>query len=245
MKSAQDQPKGAEALKRAAAQSALSLVEPGMTLGLGTGSTAAHFIELLGARPDLDVGGVATSSATRALAEKAGVAVVEPDETTKLDLAVDGADEIDPALNLIKGGGGALLLEKIVAANAKRFVVIADASKYVERLGTFPLPVEIETTYWPMTVRAVRGALRDLGWPDAALTLRGRGAGFTAGPAFTTDGGNYIVDCALGAISDPPAVARALSAIPGVVETGLFIDLANEALIAGPEGVSRVASATG
>lgn len=226
------------AFKRQAAAAALDLVEPEMTLGLGTGSTAAAFIALLGEkiRDGLSVAGVPTSEETRRLALAAGVDVIEPDETTVIDLAVDGADEVDGALSLIKGGGGALLREKIVARAARRFVVIADASKRVAQLGAFPLPVEIDRFCWPLTVRAVREALHGLGYPRADIRLRAT----AAGPSFMSDGGHYILDCRLGRIEDAAALEAALARLPGVVETGLFVGLADEAILAGAEGVERI-----
>lgn len=230
------------AFKRQAAAAALDLVEPEMTLGLGTGSTAAAFIALLGEkiRDGLSVAGVPTSEETRRLALAAGVDVIEPDETTVIDLAVDGADEVDGALSLIKGGGGALLREKIVARAARRFVVIADASKRVAQLGAFPLPVEIDRFCWPLTVRAVRETLHGLGYPRAEIRLRAA----AAGPSFMSDGGHYILDCRLGRIEDAAALEATLARLPGVVETGLFVGLADEAILAGAEGVERIGGST-
>ena len=223
-----------EDFKRAAAAEALTLVKDGMTLGLGTGSTAAHFIELLGARvrEGLNVAGAPTSEATRRLGEAAGVEIVDPDETTIIDLAIDGTDEADRNLDLIKGGGGALLREKIIAASARRFVVIADASKRVVELGRFPLPVEIDRFAYGLTTRRVREGLAALGF-QPRIALR---AGKDRAP-FLSDGGNYVLDCALGRISDPAAVDRAMKTIPGVVETGLFVGLAERVIFAGPDGV--------
>lgn len=228
----------ADDLKRAAAAAALDLVAPGMTLGLGTGSTAAHFIALLGARvrDGLGVEAVATSEATARLAAAQGVDVIEPDEATIIDLAVDGADEIDGRLDCIKGGGAALLREKIVACAARRFVVIADASKKVAELGRFPLAVEIEPFAFALTIRAMRDALARAGWENARVSLRAEpGGGFAR-----SDGGHFIADCALGRIGDARAVDAALKAIPGVIETGLFIGVADEAFIAAPDGVVRL-----
>jgi ribose 5-phosphate isomerase A len=226
-----------EAFKRAAAAEALELVADGMTLGLGTGSTAALFVDLLGARvrEGLAVAGVATSEATRRRAEAAGVEILAADETTAIDLAVDGTDEADLNLDLIKGGGGALLREKIIAAAARRFVVIADSSKRVAELGRFPLPVEIDRFAYGLTTRRLREALAAIGFaPKLALrAARDR-------TPFLSDGGHYILDCALGRIADPGAVDRALKSVPGVVETGLFVGLAERAIFAGPEGVETV-----
>jgi ribose 5-phosphate isomerase A len=230
----------ADAYKKQAAEAAAALVEPEMTLGLGTGSTAAHFIAALGARvrDGLYVRGVPTSDDTARKAAAAGIDLIDPDETTVIDLAVDGTDEIDGALTLIKGGGGALLREKIVANAARRFVVIADASKKVAQLGRFPLPVEIDRFAFALTVRAVRETLARLGHDRADMRLR---AG-AAGPAFLSDGGNFILDCSLQRIADARALDTGLKAIPGVVETGLFIGMADEVILAGPGGVDRIAS---
>jgi ribose 5-phosphate isomerase A len=207
-----------EDMKRAAAAAALELVEGGMRLGLGTGSTAWHFVDLLGARvaAGLDVICVPTSERTRAQAESLGIPLTTLEEAPELDLAVDGADEIDPRLDLIKGGGGALLREKIVAAASRRMVVIADASKCVERLGAFPLPIEVNLFGIGATARLV----------DAN------------GAPFLTDGGHAILDCALGAIPDAAELQRRLLLVPGVVETGLFVGICDRAYIAGPDGVA-------
>lgn len=216
--------------KQAAARQALKLVQPGMTLGLGTGSTASHFVRGLGAliQDGLAIAGaVATSRATADLATQHGIALIEPDGDTRIDLAVDGADEIDPALTLIKGGGGALLREKIVAAAAGRFVVIADSGKQVARLGRFPLPVEVTPFAWAITARRTAAALREAGCGRDILSLRQRD-----GAAFVTDGGNFILDCQASDIPDPALLARLLRDIPGVVEHGLFIGLAHEAIVA-------------
>lgn len=228
----------ADAYKKAAALAAVSLVRPDMTLGLGTGSTAAHFIAALGerVRGGLYVTAVPTSEDSARKAAAAGIDLVEPDETTNIDLAVDGTDEVDGAGNLIKGGGGALLREKIIANAARRFVVIADASKKVAELGAFPLPVEIDRFSFALTVRAVRDTLARSGYAGADVRLR---AG-PEGPAFISDGGNFILDCRLRRISDPGALHRALIDIPGVVETGLFIGLADEIILAGPDGLERI-----
>jgi ribose 5-phosphate isomerase A len=229
----------ADDLKRQAAAAALDLIGPDMIVGLGTGSTSAHFIELLGARvrDGLYVACVPTSEESAKKASLAGIELIEPDETTIIDIAVDGTDEVDGRKQLIKGGGGALLREKIIAHAAKRFVVIADASKKVAELGAFPLPIEIDRFSYALTVRAVREALAGLGLQKAEVRLRAT----TVGPAFISDGGNFILDCRLGRIADAPALERALKAIPGVVETGLFIGLADEVLLAGPAGVERLA----
>ena len=228
----------ADDYKKMAARAAVELVRPEMTLGLGTGSTAAHFIAALGekVRSGLYVRAVPTSKDTAAKASAAGIELIEPDETTVIDLAVDGTDEVDGRKTLIKGGGGALLREKIVANAARKFVVIADASKKVAQLGAFPLPVEIDRFSYALTVQAVRKALAALGHATADVRLR-------AGPdhpTFVSDGGNFILDCRLLRIDDAAALDRALKAIPGVIETGLFIGIADEVILAGPEGVTRI-----
>ncbi len=231
----------ADDFKRQAAAAAVELVKPDMIIGLGTGSTAAHFISLLGARvrDGLYVACVPTSEDTARKASLAGIELIEPDETTIIDLAVDGTDEVDGRRQLIKGGGGALLREKIIASAARRFVVIADASKKVAELGAFPLPVEIDRFSFGLTVRAVREALIALGYKGADVGLRAS----SVGPAFISDGGNFILDCRLKRIGDAPAVDRALKAIPGVIETGLFLGLADEVVLAGPAGVERIGAA--
>lgn len=227
-------------LKRAAAAKALEFVQPGMRLGLGTGSTAKHFVDLLAIRvkAGLKVVGVPTSEATRAQAESLGVPLTTLDETPELDLTVDGADEFDADLRLVKGGGGALLREKIVAAASARMIVITDASKRVARLGRFPLPVEIATFGVEATRRAVAAAIASAGCAGEIVQR----AGADGGP-FVTDGGHYILDCRLGSIPDAEALARALSAIPGVMEHGLFLGLADLVIVAGEGGVEVVARA--
>jgi ribose 5-phosphate isomerase A len=223
-----------EALKRAAAARALDFVEDGMRLGLGTGSTALAFLELLAerVRDGLRVSGVPTSEATRRAAERLGIPLLDLDQAPELDLDVDGADEIDPALDLIKGGGGALLREKIVAAASRRMIVIADGSKRVEALGRFPLPIEVVPFGLAATRIAVERGLRQAG-AEGQLRLR------TAanGQPFVTDGGHYILDAALGRIEAPERVAAALAAIPGVVEHGLFLGLATGAILATEGGL--------
>jgi ribose 5-phosphate isomerase A len=226
----------ADAQKRAAAARAVEFVRPGMRLGLGTGSTAKHFVELLGerVRAGLDVIAVATSDATRRDAERAGVPLTELGED-RLDLTVDGADEVAPDLSLIKGGGGALLREKIVAAASRRMVVIADESKWVPALGRFPLPVEVEPFGFSATLRKIEQTCAAAGSPGAA-SLRRTGDDHV----FVTEGGHWILDCALQRIVDPAELGERLKAIPGVIEHGLFIGLATAALLAGPAGVRLV-----
>ena len=226
-----------ETQKRAAAERALDFVRPGMRLGLGTGSTAAHFVNLLGerVRAGLQVVAVPTSEATRTQAERLGIALTTLDDTPQLDLTVDGADEIAPDLTLIKGGGGALLREKIVASASARMVVIADQSKWVEVLGRFPLPIEIVPFGATTTQRAVEAVAAAVGCPGPAPLRK-----TASGHAFVTDGGHWLIDAQLQRIGDPQALAARLAAIPGVVEHGLFIGLAWAAIVAGPTGVRVV-----
>jgi ribose 5-phosphate isomerase A len=227
----------ADAQKRAAAARALEFVRPGMRLGLGTGSTARHFVELVGerVRAGLKVVAVPTSQTTRADAERAGIPLTTLDETPELDLTVDGADEIAPDLSLIKGGGGALLREKIVAAASTHMIVIADRSKWVPTLGRFPLPIEITSFGAGATLKAIEKAISGI-QKSGPLTRRQA----RDGHAFVTDGGHWIVDAALGKIDDPAAMAHALSGIPGVMGHGLFIGLARTAILAGADGVTIV-----
>ena len=226
-----------DGLKRQAAAQALEHVGDGMKLGLGTGSTAKHFVELLGmrVRDGLKVIGVPTSEATRIDAERCGIALTTLDEVDRLDLTVDGADEIDPSLNLIKGGGGALLREKIVAAASDRMIVIADDSKWVDVLGRFPLPVEVIPFGLAATRRAIGKAFAQCGDSGQMVLRKGKD-----GHVFVTDGGHWIVDAHLGRITDAPRLAGLLTSIPGVVEHGLFIGLAGMAVLAGAGGIRVV-----
>jgi ribose 5-phosphate isomerase A len=224
-------------LKRKAAARALEEVRDGMKLGLGTGSTAKHFVELLGerVRGGLNVVGVPTSETTRADAARCGVALATLDEIDRLDLTIDGADEIDPALNLIKGGGGALLREKIVAAASDRMIVIADESKWVDTLGRFPLPIEVIPFGLAATQRAIATAFAECGVSGRMVLRKGQEGHF-----FVTDGGHWIVDAHLGRIENAPRLSGLLSTIPGVVEHGLFIALASTAVLAGAQGIRVV-----
>ena len=208
----------------------MALVQDGMRLGSGTGSTAAEFIRLLAdqVQAGLKVIGVPTSERSRALCAELGVPLATLAELPKLDLAVDGADEFDGAMNLIKGGGGALLREKIVASCAERFVVIADASKRVERLGAFPLPVEIV----PFAARPLIARIEDLG-----ATVMPRRAG--PGP-FVSDEGHHILDCAFDEIADPVGLAATLHDMPGVVDHGLFIGMADAVIVGTDAGVEII-----
>jgi len=226
-----------DAQKRAAAARALDFVHPGMRLGLGTGSTAKLFVELLAERvgAGLNVIAVPTSETTRSDAARLGIPLTTLDETPELDLTVDGADEIAPDLSLIKGGGGALLREKIVASASARMVVIADESKWVPVLGRFPLPIEVVPFGLAATRRAVEAACVAAGCPGPALLRRAKD-----GHAFVTDGGHWILDAALERIADPKALGDRLAAIAGVVEHGLFVGLAHAAVLAGSGGVRVV-----
>jgi len=223
--------------KRAAAVAALEFVKPNMRLGLGTGSTAEHFVRALAARvkAGLKVATVATSEQTAALAREQGISVSDLNQIRHLDLTVDGADEVGPGLTLIKGGGGALLREKIVAAASDRMIVIADAAKVVDTLGRFPLPVEITPFGWAVTMERIAEAAARCGCGQNLMRLRGGEA-----HPFKTDGGNLVADCSAETIPDPERLARMLEVIPGVVDHGLFIALASVALIGTRSGVTTL-----
>ena len=221
------------ALKIEAARAALTHVHDGMRLGIGTGSTAEEFVKLLAERVDggLTIVGVPTSERTAALCMQLGVPISSLDETPELDLTIDGADEVDLELSLIKGGGGALLREKIVAAASRRMIVIADRSKKVEMLGSFPLPIEVNRFGLRSTELAIGKAAASLGL-SGPLVIRTRD-----GKPFVTDGGHLIIDASFGRIPDPRALSGALHAIPGVVEHGLFLGMASAAILAGQDGI--------
>ncbi len=220
-------------LKIAAAAEALTHVKSGMKLGIGTGSTAEEFVRLLAVKvaEGFEIIGVPTSERTAALCNELGVPLTTLEETPHLDLTIDGADEVDGDLSLIKGGGGALLREKIVAAASDAMIVIADESKVVDTLGRFPLPVEVNRFGLSATKLAIEKAITDLSL-EAPLSLR-----MKDGEIFVTDGGHYILDASFGRIPDTKALSDALFAIPGVVEHGLFIGLARAAIIAGTSGI--------
>ena len=233
----------AERGKRAAADRALDFVEDGMKLGLGTGSTARWFVDLLARRmraEGLEITGVATSSATRAQAAALGIPLATLDQAGWLDLTIDGADEFDADLNLIKGGGGALLQEKIVATACDRMVVITDPSKEVARLGAYPLPVEVVRFGATTTMRLIAALLEQHDVDGRDLTRRLGGDG-----PYISDEGNYIVDLDLGRIGDPALLNTALNAIPGVVETGLFCGIAAAVVVGEPDGTARVIGVAG
>ncbi len=220
--------------KRAAAARALELVAPGMRLGLGTGSTAHEFVALLGERvaQGLEVVCVPTSERTAAQASSLGIRTTTLDELPELDLTIDGADEFDPDLNLIKGGGGALLREKIVATASARMIVITDSSKQVAHLGGFPLPIEVNRFGLAATRNAIVRAADSCGCRGEIVLRRAAGGG-----DYVTDGGHLILDCHFGRIDDPATLAARIGAIAGVVEHGLFIGIARGVICAGPEGV--------
>jgi ribose 5-phosphate isomerase A len=223
--------------KRLAAERAIDLVEEGMRLGLGTGSTAAHFVRLLGERVKngLSVAGVPTSRQTEELAKQCGIPLSSLGELGALDLAVDGADEVDGAFNLIKGAGGALLREKIVAAASERVVILVDENKIVRTLGAFLLPVEIAPFGARVTEEKIRNAAEPYsgGAPTTAL----RSDNF--GEPFVTDGDHFIIDVSMGVISDARGLAAQLSELPGVVDHGLFIDLC-DTVIVGRDGATDI-----
>ncbi|MDE1158515.1 MAG: ribose-5-phosphate isomerase RpiA [Neorhizobium sp.] len=223
----------ARQMKVKAAAAALTYVDDGMRLGIGTGSTAEEFVRLLAERVHggLKIEGVPTSERTARLCLELGVPLKSLDELPELDLTIDGADEFDAALTLVKGGGGALLREKIVAAASARMIVIADESKLVDMLGAFALPIEVNPFGLEATRISIEKAAARLGL-SGELTLRHKG-----GEVFSTDGGHYILDASFGRIPDADALSGALHAIPGVVEHGLFIHMASLAILAGEAGV--------
>lgn len=223
-------------LKKAAAAKAVEFVKDGMKLGIGTGSTANEFIHLLAERvkAGLHITGVATSKRSEKLCRDLGIPVATLDETPHLDLDIDGADEIDPHLALIKGGGGALLREKIVAFASSQMLVIADSSKLVKTLGAFPLPIEINPFGLEATKEAIIKVADRLELP-ANIKLRVRD-----GKTFVTDGGHFILDASFGRISDPERLSNALFSIPGVVEHGLFLNLAKKSVVAMANGEIKV-----
>ncbi len=233
---------GQDAFKVAAAEQALRYVEDGMRVGLGTGSTATKFVDALGRRVagGLKVVCVATSQATQAQAEALGIPMSTLDEQQFLDLTVDGTDELDGALRLIKGGGGALLREKIVATASASMIVIADASKQVATLGAFPLPLEVV----PFGLAATRNMITALA-ADAGCEGELRLRTLTDGKPFITDNGNFILDCHFGSIDAPEELDEALKLVPGVVENGLFIGIADLAIIAGSDGITVIGAEEG
>ncbi len=225
------------ALKKQAADRAALLVENGMVVGLGTGSTATFLIDALvnRVREGLRISAIATSERSAAQGSGGGIRMIGFGDTEAIDLAIDGADEIEPRrLDLIKGLGGALFREKIVSNASRRFVVIADDSKLVAKLGErVPVPVEVASFGWEATDRQLR-----------ALGATTRPRQDRAGSLFVTDGGNMILDCHMGSIDDPPALERGLRDIVGVIETGLFLDRAGLAIVAGTDGIRELSAST-
>ena len=225
-------------VKENAALAALDFIENGVVLGLGSGSTAEIFIDRLGEKVagGMNVKGVPTSKRTAECAIEAGVPLIEPDKVDRINLTIDGADEVDPEFSLIKGGGACLLREKIIAHASERMLVIVDGSKMVEMLGRFPLPIEVDPFGMALTAEQVFDALKATGCEEAQTVLRQLKDG--TGP-LVTDGGNYILDSKCKTIPNPADTALALSQIPGVMEHGLFIDLA-DVLIVGETDHARV-----
>jgi ribose 5-phosphate isomerase A len=217
--------------KKHAAECCLEYLRDGMTIGLGTGTTASYFIAGVGRRvaQGLQIRAIPTSLRTETLARKLGIPLTDFGEVKSLDLTVDGADEVDIQLNLIKGGGGALLREKIVASASNRLIIIGDSRKFVDRLGTFPLPVEVIRFGWQLTAERIAAL-------GAEVQLRSN----TAGQPFLTVENNYILDCSFGAIEDAPELAREIRRITGAVEHGLFIEMASELVLGSGEGTEVI-----
>lgn len=231
----------ADLAKKVSAEKAAEFVQDGMRVGLGTGSTAAFMVKRLGERvrnEGLRIVGVPTSSRTALLAREEGIRVVTLDQAGWLDLTIDGADEFDPDLTLIKGGGGAHLQEKVVAAASDRMIVITDPAKRVARLGAFPLPVEVLQFGWQSTRRHIARLLADLGYGERPINLRLKDE-----EPFVTDEENYILDVQMGEIADARALAAGLNQIPGVVENGLFIAICDLVVIGRPDGTSELIEA--
>jgi ribose 5-phosphate isomerase A len=216
--------------KEVAARASLRFVQDGNIVGLGTGSTAAHAVRLLGqrVRDGLKIRGIPTSTATKDLALAAGIPLTTLDQFQQLDVTIDGTDEFDPQLNLIKGGGGALLREKVIASASKQLVIIADSSKQVATLGKFPLPLEVISFAEALVAKKITAL-------GAKVQLRQS----ADGKPFITDEGHHILDCHFGQIADPPALARTLEAMPGIVEHGLFIGMASVVLIAKEDAIQE------
>jgi ribose 5-phosphate isomerase A len=216
--------------KEAASRASLQFIKDGQVVGLGTGSTAAYAVQFIGERVQagLKIRGIPTSIHTREMATKLGIPLTSFDEVQQIDVTIDGADEFDPQLNLIKGGGGALLYEKVVASASRSLVIVADSSKQVPMLGNFPVPVEVITFALPL----VRREIEQLG---AAVVIRQKD-----GKPFVTDEGHHILDCNFVRIPDPPTLSRKLSDIPGIVEHGLFIDRASVVLVAHGDKVTEL-----
>src|ERR1700722_969131 len=226
-----------EAKRTAAAQAIERFLKDGMTIGLGSGTTSRWFVRILGERvaKGLRVTGVPSSKSTGQLAQEVGVALADLNDVGELDLTIDGADEIDGKGRMIKGGGANLLWEKIVACASKKMVCIVDESKLVERLGRFPLPVEVIPFAWKSTERHLRGLLKQEGFEAVQIEMRGG-----LEKPLVTDSGHYLLDCHLGQIADPESLASKLKTIPGVVEHGLFIGIATDAVVGQTNGHTKV-----
>lgn len=220
--------------KQLAGEKAAEYIESGMTVGLGTGSTAYWAIQKIGnmVKQGLQIKAVATSQQSETLARELDIPIVAFSDIDHIDIDIDGADEVDAQLNLIKGGGGALLREKIIASNSRRFIVVADASKFVTTLGKFPLPVEVIPFAWELSFRQ----LQQLGVKPVRRKINGE--------VFITDNGNYIADLAMGSIPDPQELQQRIGLIPGVAENGLFLRMADTAVIAQADGTVKILSAT-
>jgi ribose 5-phosphate isomerase A len=227
-----------DAAKFAAGKAAVSeYLRDGMKIGLGSGTSSHWFVRGLAedVRQGLEIIGVPTSTATRDLALELGVPLGDLDEVGVLDLTVDGADEIDGAGAMIKGGGGCLLWERIVANASRRMVAVVDDTKLVDVLGAFPLPIEVVRFGWKSTRRTIAGRLADMGYEDVRMDRRAR-----AGEPFVTDSGNYILDAHLERIADKDALGDALLRVPGVVDHGLFVRVASEVVIGHPDGSADI-----
>jgi len=224
--------------KRAAGQHAVeAYCQDGMRLGLGSGTTSHWFVRVLAerVRDGLDIVGVPTSTATRDLARGLGIRLADLNDVSELDLTIDGPDEIDPEGSMIKGGGACLLWEKVVARASRRMVVVADDSKVVDRLGAFPLPIEVLPFGWVSTQRLVGELLAQTGYGEVALPRRERD-----GEVVVTDSGNYLLDGRLGEVRDAEGLAVQLNQIPGVVENGLFVGIADEVILGHTDGTAEV-----
>jgi ribose 5-phosphate isomerase A len=228
-----------EAKRAAAAKAIESFLQDGMTIGLGSGTTSRFFVRILGERvkDGLRVVGVPSSKSTGELAQEVGIPLADLNDVEQLDLTIDGADEIDPKGRMIKGGGANLLWEKIVASASRKMVAIVDESKKVQRLGRFPLPVEVIPFAWRSTERHLQNLFKKAGYADLRIDVRGG----TEKPLIT-DSGHYLLDCHLQAIPDPESLALNLNQIPGVVEHGLFIGIATDAAVGKADGTAETIS---
>ncbi len=228
-----------EAKRAAAAKAIESFLQDGMTIGLGSGTTSRFFVRILGERvkDGLRVVGVPSSKSTGELAQEVGIPLADLNDVEQLDLTIDGADEIDAKGRMIKGGGANLLWEKIVASASRKMVAIVDESKKVQRLGRFPLPIEVVPFAWRSTERHLQNLFKRNGYADVQIDVRGG----TEKPLIT-DSGHYLLDCHLQAIADPESLALNLNQIPGVVEHGLFIGIATDAAVGKADGTAETIS---